>query len=130
LLVDSLWLRSPFYTASCRRQRFVRRGLAVTEFDVATAAVDVIFFVDGRRLRSGGDLFSRFFALGLACPFAPGFRLACTFRQFSLPDIKEEHNIEENVERNMSVPWSLLEQGLIWELMIVATAMRVNARLI
>jgi len=91
LLVDALWLRSPFYTASCRRQRFVRRGLAVAVFDIATATIYVIFFVDGRSFRSGGDLSGRLFAPSFAYTFAAGFRLACTFRQFSLPGHQEEH---------------------------------------
>lgn len=94
-----LRLCSPFHTASGYRQRLVRRGLAVAEFDVATATIDVIFFVDGRSFRSRGDLFGRLFALGFAYPFAAGFRLACTFRQFSLPDIRKNTPLK-NEERN------------------------------
>lgn len=48
-----LWLWSPFYAASGRRQGLVGRGLALAEFDVATATVDVVFFVDGRRFGLG-----------------------------------------------------------------------------
>jgi hypothetical protein len=51
----------------------------------------VILFVDGRSFRSGGDLPGRLLALGFASPFAAGFRLAYTFRQFSLPGHQEEH---------------------------------------
>jgi hypothetical protein len=94
-----LRLCSPFHTASGYRQRFVRRSLAVAVFDVATATIYVIFFVDGRSFRSGGDLSGRLFALScFAYRFAAGFRLACTFRQFSLPDIRKNTSIK-NEER-------------------------------
>ena len=94
-----LRLCSPFHTASGYRQRFVRRSVAVAVFDVATATIYVIFFVDGRSFRSGGDLSGRLFALScFAYRFAAGFRLACTFRQFSLPDIRKNTSIK-NEER-------------------------------
>ena len=124
-----LRLCSPFHTASGYRQRFVRRSVAVAVFDVATATIYVIFFVDGRSFRSGGDLFGRPFALSRFA--AAGFRLACTFRQFSLPDIRKNTSIKnEECEKITSAPWSLLEPGLIYRSMIVASATLVNARLI
>jgi hypothetical protein len=123
-----LRLCSDVNTASGDGQRFVGRDLAVAVFDVATATIYVIFFVDGRSFRSGRDLSGRLFALSRFA--AAGFRLACTFRQFSLPDIRKNTSIKNRVRKITSAPWFLLEPRLIYKSMIVASATLVNARLI
>jgi hypothetical protein len=87
-----LGLRSAVHTTSGDGQRFVRRDLAVAVFDVATAIIYVVFFVDRRSFRSGRNLYGRPFALG--CFTAASFRLDCTFHQFSLPDIRKNTSIK------------------------------------
>jgi hypothetical protein len=103
-----LRLCSDVNTASGDGQRFVGRDLAVAVFDVATATIYVIFFVDGRSFRSGGDLSGRLFALSRFA--AAGFRLACTFRQFSLPDIRKNTSIKneecEKITLRLGFFWS------------------------
>jgi hypothetical protein len=101
-----LRLCSPFHTAPGYRQRFVRRDLTVVEFDIATTTIDVIFFVSGHSFRSGGSLFGRRFALRFAYPFS-GFRLACTFRHWSLPS-------QENTSIKKSENKLRLRFGLGW----------------